>query len=49
MAATDETLEEKIDAIENDDPVKEIFELMLKRIKELEEKVQAPPIRQGKK
>lgn len=45
----DDTLEKMIEAIENDDPVKEIFELMLARIKELEERVAAPPVKPGKR
>lgn len=46
---TDNTLEEKIAAIDNDDPVREILDLLLRRIKDLEIQVREPPIKQGKK
>ena len=36
MPAEDKTLEEKIDEIDNDDPVREILEELLARIKVLE-------------
>lgn len=56
MTDTDKTLEEKIDDIEHDDPVKEIFEMMLERIEkllartnELEERIAAPPVKPGKR
>lgn len=46
MAATDKTLEEKIAEIDNDDPVREILEMLLQRIKDLEIQVRQP-IRPG--
>ena len=45
----DDTLEKMIEAIENDDPVKEIFELMLARIKALETRIAEPPVKPGKR
>ena len=40
--ATDLTLEEKIDALPDEDPIKEILEDLLKRIK-------APPVPMGRR
>ena len=45
----DKTLKEKIAAIDNDDPVREILEGLLDLIEAVEAKVNEPPIKQGGK
>ena len=42
-------IEEKIAALDEDDPVREVVELLWERIKELEERQQAPPVGLGKR
>ena len=42
-------IEEKIAALDEDDPVREVIELLWERIKELEDRIKAPPIPVGKR
>lgn len=42
-------IEEKIAALDEDDPVREVIELLWERIKELEERQKAPPVPVGKR
>jgi hypothetical protein len=45
----DDQIEPKIAAVHEENPIREVLELLLERIKALEERVSAPPIKQGKR
>jgi hypothetical protein len=42
-------IEKKLDTLPDEDPVRDILEWMLERLKELEERVAAPPVKPAKR
>lgn len=49
MSKTLDEIKAMVDAIEDDDPVREILTALVEKVEELEERVSAPPVKPGKK